>query len=282
MPVEDLPGRSGTRWARCNCSVKIREYIICPRGCQRTPLSVEVGPEGGEAHREIPIVKLLCLDTSGSAGSIVLSEDCTILGEINLDSACTHTARLLSGIQYLLSHAEVTLNDIQAFGVVCGPGSFTGIRIGLTTVKGLAETLGKPTVAVTAFEAWVERFPEWQGVLVPMIDARRGEVYAAVFERRQSRLIQRDSGLVGAPGELLDTLDEETVLFLGGGAQKYRDLIRSRGRPRWRVAQTDPFLGRSLATLASSKAERGEWTAPPDLRAFYLRRSDAEVKWKGP
>ncbi len=282
MPVEDLPGRSGTRWARCNCSVKIREYIICPRGCQRTPLSVEVGPEGGEAHREIPIVKLLCLDTSGSAGSIVLSEDCTILGEINLDSACTHTARLLSGIQYLLSHAEVTLNDIQAFGVVCGPGSFTGIRIGLTTVKGLAETLGKPTVAVTAFEAWVERFPEWQGVLVPMIDARRGEVYAAVFERRQSHLIQRDSGLVGAPGELLDALDEETVLFLGGGAQKYRDLIRSRGRPRWRVAQTDPFLGRSLATLASAKADRGEWTAPPDLRAFYLRRSDAEVKWKGP
>ena len=282
MQVEDLPGRSGARWARCDCSVEIPEYIICPRGCQRTPLPVEVEPNRGEAHREIPILRLLCLDTSGSAGSIVLSEDCDILGEINLDSARTHTARLLAGIQYLLSHAEVTLNDIQAFGVICGPGSFTGVRIGLTTVKGLAETLGKPTVAVTAFEAWVERFPEWQGVLVPMIDARRGEVYAAVFERRQSRLIQRDSGLVGAPGELLDALDEETVLFLGGGAQKYRDLIRSRGRPRWRVAQTDPFLGRSLATLASSKAERGEWTAPPDLRAFYLRRSDAEVKWKGP
>ena len=227
-------------------------------------------------------MKLLCLDTSGSAGSIVLSDDDTILGEINLDSACTHTARLLSGIQYLLSHSELTLSDIEAFGVICGPGSFTGVRIGLTTVKGLAETQDRPTVTVTAFEAWVERFPEWRGVMVPMIDARRGEVYAAVFERDRNGLVQRDSGFVGAPGELLDALDEETVLFLGGGAQKYRDLIRSRGRPRWRVAQTDPFLGRALAALASSRADRGEWTAPADLRAFYLRRPDAEVNWKGP
>ena len=227
-------------------------------------------------------MKLLCLDTSGSAGSIVLSDDDTILGEINLDSACTHTARLLSGIQYLLGHSELTLGDIHAFGVICGPGSFTGVRIGLTTVKGLAETQQRPTVAVTAFEAWVERFPEWRGVMVPMIDARRGEVYAAVFERGRTGPVQRASGFVGAPEELLDALDEDTVLFLGGGAQKYRDLIRSRDHPRWRVAQTDPFLGRALAALAFSKADRGEWTAPPDLRAFYLRRPDAEVNWKGP
>lgn len=245
-------------------------------------IPVAGGLEGEQARREMPVVKLLCLDTSGSAGSIVLSEDDTILGEINLDSACTHTARLLSGIRYLIDHAEIGLNDIQAFGVICGPGSFTGVRIGLTTVKGLAETLDRPAVSVTAFEAWVERFPEWQGVLVPMIDARRGEVYAAVFERSHSRLVQRNPGFVGAPGELLDTLDQETVLFLGGGARKYRDLIRSRGRPRWRVAQTDPFLGRALAALALSKANREEWTAPPDLRAFYLRRPDAEVNWKGP
>lgn len=227
-------------------------------------------------------MKLLCLDTSGNAGSIVLLDNDNILGEINLDSGSTHTARLLSGIHYLLDHAEISLNDIQAFGVISGPGSFTGVRIGLTTVKGLAETLNKPTVAVTTFEAWVERFPQWQGVMVPMIDARRGEVYAAVFERRQSDLIQRDLGFVGTPGELLGALDEEIVLFLGGGAQKYRDLICSPARPRWRVVQTDPFLGRALAALVYSKAARGEWTAAPDLHAFYLRKPDAEVKWKAP
>lgn len=277
-----LPGRSDTRWAQYDCSVKIPEYIICPRGCQRTPRSVEVKLEGVQFRREILIMKLLCLDTSGNAGSIVLLDNDNILGEINLDSGSTHTARLLSGIHYLLDHAEIGLNDIQAFGVISGPGSFTGIRIGLTTVKGLAETLNKPTVAVTTFEVWVERFPQWQGVMVPMIDARRGEVYAAVFERRRSDLIQRDLGFVGPPGELLDALDEETVLFLGGGAQKYRDLICSPARPQWRVVQTDPFLGRALAALVSSKAARGEWTAASDLHAFYLRKPDAEVKWKGP
>ena len=137
----------------------------------------------------------------------------------------------------------MTLSDIQAFGVICGPGSFTGVRIGLTTVKGLAETQQRPTVAVTAFEAWVERFPEWRGVMVPMIDARRGEVYAAVFERGRTGLVQRDSGFVGAPRELLDALDEETVLFLGGGAQKYRDLIRSRAAPGGGWPRPTPFWG---------------------------------------
>ncbi len=224
-------------------------------------------------------MKLLCVDTSGSAGSIVLSEDARILGEVNLDSACTHTARLLSGIQYLLNHTDVSLNDIGAFGVVCGPGSFTGIRIGLTTVKGLAETLSRPTVAITAFEAWVERFPEWQGRLVPMIDARRGEVYASVFERKGSDLIQRDPGFVGSAEKLLTTLDGGAVLFLGEGARKYGELIQSHGCSQWRIANTDPFLGRSLVALVSSKANREDWTPASELRAYYLRKSDAEVKW---
>ncbi len=225
-------------------------------------------------------MKLLCLDTSGSAGSIVLSENAGILGEVNLDSACTHTARLLSGIQYLLNHTDVALNDIRAFGVVCGPGSFTGIRIGLTTVKGLAETLSRPTVAVTAFEAWVARFPDWQGTLVPMIDARRGEVYASVFERNGSRLIQRGPEFVGGVEKLLATLDGEAVLFLGGGARKYGEIIQSQGCSQWRIAKTDPFLGRSLVAIVSSRANRGDWAPASELRAYYLRKSDAEIKWK--
>lgn len=225
-------------------------------------------------------MKLLCVDSSSSAGSIVLSEDSIILGEVNLDSARTHTARLLVGIQYLLTHAELTLSDIDVFGVIHGPGSFTGVRIGLTTIKGLAETFSKPTVAVTTFEAWVGKCPEWQGILVPLIDARRGEVYASVFERTGTGLQQRDLGFVDSPRTLLSNLDAEKVLFLGDGALKYREAIYSQNRPKWKIVETDRFLGRSLAKIVSSRASRRQWIPAVALQACYVRQSDAEIKWK--
>ena len=125
-------------------------------------------------------MKMLSLDTSSNAGSIVLSEDETILGEININSTQTHTVRLLMGVDTLLKSTGCRLDDLDALATICGPGSFTGIRIGLTTVKGLADTLSKPIVSMTAFEAWVEKFPNNEGVVVPLVDARRGEVYAAI------------------------------------------------------------------------------------------------------
>ena len=224
-------------------------------------------------------MKLLCVDSSSSAGSIVLSEDSIILGEVNLDSARTHTARLLVGIQYLLTHAELNLSDIDVFGVTHGPGSFTGLRIGLTTIKGLAETFSKPTVAVTTFEAWSEKCPEWQGILVPLIDARRGEVYASVFERTGTGLQQRGRGFVDSPGTILSNLDEEEVLFLGDGALKYHDAIYSQNHPKWKIIETDRFLGRSLTKIVSSRANQRLWIPAMALQAYYVRQSDAEIKW---
>src|SRR2546426_7559948 len=110
------------------------------------------------AGRKVAL-KILSLDTSSSAGSILLAEDERVLGEINLDSPETHSVRLLSGVDYLLKSLGFRLADVDAFAVISGPGSFTGIRIGLTTIKGLADSTSKPTIPITAFEAWVEKFP---------------------------------------------------------------------------------------------------------------------------
>ena len=133
-------------------------------------------------------MRILSVDTSSAACSIVLSGDGKLEGEVNVESEETHSVRLLPGINALLRSCGCTIKDVDAFAIVCGPGSFTGVRIGLTTIKGLAESLGKPTIPVTAFEAWAEKFPEQQGILVPVIDARRGEVYASVFSRNAESL----------------------------------------------------------------------------------------------
>jgi len=225
-------------------------------------------------------MKILSIDTSTSAGSIVLAEDERILGEISIDSAETHSVRLLNGIDYLLKSLVLHLSDVDAFAVISGPGSFTGVRIGLTTIKGLAETMGKPTIPLTAFEAWAEKFPLELGVIIPLIDARRGEVYATVLERTDGRLHVLSDGMVDKPSQIFGMLNHDEILFIGDGAIRYHEVISGCRRPRWSVATSDVFLGRSMARLAYQKGIKNEFTSALDLKAYYLRKSDAELYWK--
>ena len=223
-------------------------------------------------------MRILSVDTSTAACSIVLSEDGNLKGEINTESEETHSVRLLPGIDTLLRSCSCTVKDIDAFAVVCGPGSFTGVRIGLTTIKGLAESLAKPTMPVTAFEAWVEKDPEQQGILVPFIDARRGEVYGAVFNRNGETTELLSSGRVEKVSELLASIVHPQACFVGGGAVVYRDFIVT--RPGWRVLTGDLFLGRAVSRIAFRRAEGRNFVSAAELQAYYLRRPDAELKWK--
>ena len=226
-------------------------------------------------------MKVLCVDTSSTAGSVVLAEDSNILGEVNLNSSLTHTSRLLTSIQHILNHVGLALNSIDGFSVICGPGSFTGVRIGLATVKGLAEILSKPILAVTTFEAWAQKAFKWRGTVVPLIDARRNEVYARLFERNDNCLIQRKPDWVGQPEKFLKTLDSKSILFLGDGAEKYEELIRSEGLSSWEIEKTDFYLGRSLVSIVNSKEYFQKWSKPEEIFPYYLRKSDAEMKWSG-
>jgi tRNA threonylcarbamoyladenosine biosynthesis protein TsaB len=225
-------------------------------------------------------LKILSIDSSSSAGSILLAEDEKIVAEINLDSSQTHSTRLLPGIDYLLKSTGLDLADVEAFAVICGPGSFTGIRIGITLVKGMAETTSKPVIPITAFEAWVTKYPTRQGVIVPMVDARRNEVYAAVFERAGEEVQQLGASMVDKPAHILSRLNPATVLFIGGGSAKYRELILCNGHSGWNVATSDPFLGRPMARLAFQRFRQGQFTTARELQAYYLRKSDAEIFWK--
>ena len=223
-------------------------------------------------------MRILSVDTSTAACSIVLSEDGKLKGEINTESEETHSVRLLPGIDTLLRSCGCTIKDIDAFAVICGPGSFTGVRIGLTAIKGLAESLAKPTIPVTAFEAWVETVPEQQGIVVPLIDARRGEVYGAVFSRNGEATELLSPGRVEKVLEMLASVAHPQAFFVGGGAAVYKDLIVA--RPSWQVLVSDPFLGRAVSRIAFRRAERRDFVSATELQAYYLRRPDAELKWK--
>jgi len=225
-------------------------------------------------------MKILCIDTSSSAGSIVLVCEEGVLGELYVDSTETHSARLLSGIDAVLQSANLRISGVDGFAVISGPGSFTGIRIGLTTVKGLADSLRKPVLPITSFEAWVEKQDDLQGILIPLIPAGRGEVYARVYERRGSELRVLSDGMVGEVASVISQISEAEVSFMGNGANQYREIIEGSGRAKWRIFVTDLFLGQPMARIACRRATRKEFCSAQDLVAFYLRQSDAEIHWK--
>ena len=221
-------------------------------------------------------MRILSVDTSTAACSIVLSVDGRLEGEVNVESEETHSVRLLPGIETLLRSCGCGIKDVDVFAVVCGPGSFTGVRIGLTTIKGLAESLAKPTIPVTAFEAWVEKFPEQEGILVPVIDARRGEIYGAVYSRSGAATEVLSPGRVERVPELLASISHSQVCFVGGGAALYEPVIAA--RPGWRVLDSDPYLGRAVSQIAFRRAEAKSFVSAAGLQAYYLRRPDAELK----
>jgi tRNA threonylcarbamoyladenosine biosynthesis protein TsaB len=224
---------------------------------------------------------ILSVDTSTSAGSIVLSNgEERLVGEVNVNSERTHSARLLPGIEVLLKSAGLALGNLDAFAVICGPGSFTGVRIGLTTIKGLADCFSKPVIPITAFEAWVEKFPEQTGIVVPVIDARRGEVYVAAYRRSEGELSVLAPGMVEKASVFFASFPHPEMCFVGSGASQYRELILSRERPGWSILPADGFLGRPMMRIAHRKAKSSSVVSAAELEAYYLRKSDAEMNWK--
>jgi tRNA threonylcarbamoyladenosine biosynthesis protein TsaB len=197
-----------------------------------------------------------------------------------VNSEQTYSARLLPGIEVLLKSAGLTLGGVDAFAVICGPGSFTGVRIGLTTIKGLADCFSRPVIPITAFEAWVEKFPEQPGIVVPVIDARRGEVYAAAYRRSEGEISVLAPGVVETAGVFFSGFPYPDACFIGSGASQYRELIVGGERPGWSVLPGDGFLGRAMTRIAQRKAKSSSFVSAAQLQAYYLRKSDAELNWK--
>ncbi|MEJ2695855.1 MAG: tRNA (adenosine(37)-N6)-threonylcarbamoyltransferase complex dimerization subunit type 1 TsaB [Candidatus Sulfobium sp.] len=227
-------------------------------------------------------MKVLAVETSTMLGGVAITDEETgLIVELRLNVKTTHSERLMTVIDHALVQSELTLEDIDSFSVAIGPGSFTGLRIGLSTVKGLAYSTGKPVTAVPTLGAFAWNFPCCEYPVCLMLDARKGEVYAAVFrwERNGFRQDIEDTSI--NPEELLKRL-RGTTLFAGEGALLYRDVIRSVMKERAVMA---PLVGMvpspaNVAMMGLAKAARGEFVSVAETAPLYIRKSEAEVKWR--
>ena len=215
-------------------------------------------------------------------GVAIIDETAGLIAETRLNVKTTHSERLMTAVNNTLVQSELTLADIDVFAVAAGPGSFTGLRIGLSTVKGLSYATGKPVVTVPTLEAFAWNFPYCSYPLCLMLDARRSEVYATVYRWEENSFSTVLECISIRPETLLETL-QGRVLFAGEGVLVYREKVLAIMKERAVIAPMDKMVPSpaNVAMLGMAKAKRGEFEEISQAVPVYVRKSEAEVKWKG-
>ncbi len=168
----------------------------------------------------------LAIDTSTDSASIALLDDENVVAEFCFNTKRRHEETLLGAIDTLLSHGGVKPSEIDLFAVTVGPGSFTGLRVGLSTTKGLAFAAEKPIVGVSTLTALAFNIPNCENAICPMLDAKRGEIYTAIYRVEKGGIPEMiGEERVTTPEKLLNEINDRTI-FLGDGATLYAGMIR--------------------------------------------------------
>jgi len=223
---------------------------------------------------------VLAVDTTTPSGSVALLEDGVLLGEVNLESPGTHSARLLRSVDFLLGVHGRDVKDVDAFAVAAGPGSFTGIRIGVGAVQSLAFASGKPVAPVSTLLALASKLAADGARLVcPLLDAKKDELYAALFEAGPSGLVEVIPQGAYAPDAFFARLPVRRVVsFAGSGLAVYREKLRPYVRDKARFPRRSPFIAAEVGRIGCAMVREGKGVAAAALEPLYFRRSQAEEK----
>jgi tRNA threonylcarbamoyladenosine biosynthesis protein TsaB len=236
---------------------------------------------------------ILAVDTSTKIGSLAVLRGEELLGEISSSAAEPYSSRLFADLDKLLGGLGLSLKDFDLFAVAAGPGSFTGLRVGLTAVKAWAEVYGRPIVPISGLHAVAAQISasDEGTILVPVTDARRGQVFGAIYERQRGEKANAASFLKLTDGEVVMAAEE----FLGlvaarsnGGAPLFASPSPEVIEPALpqsafsgsRVERVSGALASIIGRLGYEAALRGETIDALHLAANYVRRTDAESHWK--
>ena len=213
-------------------------------------------------------MRILSVDTSSERGSVAIVENGESVAEIRLASSVRHAERLFRSIEFLFQYLDFSLPDVDLFVVARGPGSFTGLRVGLAAMEGFITVYGKPCAGVSTLEALAWKTQIQNQTIATLIDARRGEVYGALYRREGKELVEELSPLVLKPAEWFPSLPRRPIKFCGDGSLRHRTMIEQ--VPGWKVHEMSPYL-------AVAMAEIGRMRGGGPLEPLYIRKSDAEI-----
>ncbi|MFQ5817137.1 MAG: tRNA (adenosine(37)-N6)-threonylcarbamoyltransferase complex dimerization subunit type 1 TsaB [Terriglobia bacterium] len=227
---------------------------------------------------------LLAIDTSTRDASVALLHDDRLVALVATPGDEQHSVRLFRDIERALAAAELKLADINVYAVANGPGAFTALRVGLTAIKGLAELHAKPIVAVSVLEA-VCQSTRAQGLLVPVVNAYRGQIFGGVYEKTCEDIVRREPERVLTLEEFFAALtraglDARAPTLVSPHLARFASRLAQSPFGSARREQTSPVLADAVAWRARAKLAHGQMTDALRLEANYVRRSDAELLWK--
>ena len=224
---------------------------------------------------------LLCVDTATPQVGVAIGSDEHVIGRVQLTRPQHHAEHLAPAIQYLCEQLDLSLDQLSGIGIGIGPGLYTGLRVGVTTAKVMAQALRIPLIAVPSLDLLAFEVRYTDRLVVPTFDARRGEVFYAAYRQVPGGVQRLSEYEVGTPDDLCAELmaKGEEVLLLGDGALRYRDRFFDLERVEFGPPSLCYPSVSALVELARAKFQREDFCQPRQVHPLYLRVSDAEMNW---
>jgi tRNA threonylcarbamoyladenosine biosynthesis protein TsaB len=226
-------------------------------------------------------MKILGLDTATSCASLGIIDDGEVVAEYALRREGALSTGLLPAIQTLLEAVRLALTDIDGIAVSLGPGSFTGLRVGLSAVKGLALAAERPVAGIPTLDALASNLPFTTYLICPLLDARKGEVYTALYKNGVGDQVEQLTPYQTlSPAALMEQIPHQEMVFLGDGVKGCKELIMQRlGQKAFFAPPHLGFLrGTTVAELGLKRIRQGASDDIASLVPIYVRPPDAELK----
>lgn len=223
-------------------------------------------------------MRILAVDTASISASVATLEKGSLVAELVLATGQTHSRHLMQMIDEALALSAWPLETVSGFAVTQGPGSFTGLRIGISTVKGLSLATGKPVAGISSLQALAYQCAIASLPVCALLDGRKGEVYCARYRLREGDLVSESSEAVLPPADVAQDIDEP-VLFTGSGARLYADMFKKwlGERALFAPRGSDLIRASTVAQLALRQFQRKDIGAGQSLVPRYIRKPDAEI-----
>lgn len=232
-------------------------------------------------------VIVLSIDTCDSRGSVALLREDSVLGLIPHETKDEYSSWLLPAVNEALKRAGLTMKEVSGYAAAGGPGSFTGVRVGLTTVKAWAEAYGKPVAAVSRLEGIAAQVAEPADYVAAFVDAQRGQVFGAVYRKEGDDLAAVGEEMVIAPGKFVEIAAQltngERISWISpdGALFEVEGPWNERKKRGESIERASPILAGYIGRIGMRRLQTGKATDALRLDANYVRRSDAEIFWKG-
>ena len=226
------------------------------------------------------IMKILGIDSSGLVASAAIADEKNIIAEFTVNNKQTHSQTLLPMIEKVVDMSGTELEQIDAIAIAAGPGSFTGLRIGSATAKGIGLALKKPVVSVPTLEGLAYRVSVFDGIICPIMDARRNQVYTGIYKMDKGNLVCLSEQKAVDIHEIMEELEkyDEKVIFLGDGVEVQRETIEKEFKKEYCFApiHLSKQSAAAVAVLGDIYFNQGKAEDAAEHKPIYLRKSQAE------